>query len=376
MTHDVIVAGLGAMGAATAHELAARGARVLALDRFAPPHTMGSTHGLTRIIREAYYEHPLYVPLVRRAYERWRMLEEEAGRPLFLPTGGLMVGPPDGVLVAGARRSVVEHALPHEEMPIAEARRRWPALRGGDDWVALHEPRAGLLLPEDCVRAFLDGARARGAALRTDDAVDAWRIDGSGVSVTTHGATYRAAHLVLAVGAWLPRLVPELAGALTVERQVFHWFAAADRPETLRPDRLPIALWEYAPDRIFCTFADTGDGVKAQIHHEGETVDPDTVARRTTPDEEARSRAQLERCIPDANGALLRTAVCLYTNTPDHHFALGPHPDHPQVTIVSPCSGHGFKFAGAIGELAADLALGAPPRFDLAPFAIDRLLPS
>lgn len=373
MTYDVIVAGLGAMGAATAAELAARGARVLGLDRWAPPHTMGSTHGLTRIIREAYYEHPLYVPLVRRAYEQWAALEAESGRTLFLRTGGLMIGPAEGTLVAGARRSVRDHGLPHEEMPIAEARRRWPAVRGDDEWTALYEPRAGLLFPEACVEAMLARARALGAELCTDSPVLRWHAEGSGVVVESESGTYRGDRLVLAVGAWLPRLVPELRLPLTVERQVFHWMAPAAQAHDLRPERLPIALWEYAPERFFCTFADTGDGVKAQIHHEGEMVDPELVRRDTTPDEEARTRALLARCIPAANGALLRTTVCLYTNTPDHHFIIDRHPEHAQVTLVSPCSGHGFKFASAIGEVVAELALEGRSAFDLSPFAVDRL---
>ncbi|MDQ3696906.1 MAG: N-methyl-L-tryptophan oxidase [Gemmatimonadota bacterium] len=380
MPHDVIIVGLGAMGAAAAHELAARGARVLGLDRFAPPHTLGSTHGKTRIIREAYFEHPLYVPLVRRAYERWAALEAEAGdgRTLLIQTGGIMVGPPEGTLVAGARRSATEHGIPCEEMPVEELRRRWPVFRGEDGMLALHESRAGLLLPERIVETYHALAKRAGAELRYGEALLRWRADGAGVSVETASGTYRAGSLILAAGAWMPELLmPPHAGTrlelpLTIERQVFHWFAPASDAGAFVPERCPIVLWEYAHDSIYATYPDMGDGVKAQIHHDGELTDPSHVRRETMPDDEMRSRAILARFLPAANGRVLETAVCLYTNTPDRHFIIDTHPAHAQVVLASPCSGHGFKFASAIGEVLADLALGRGVGFDLRAFRVAR----
>jgi sarcosine oxidase len=372
MPLTVLIAGLGAVGSAAAWALAERGARVVGFDRWAPPHAMGSSHGRSRIIREAYYEHPLYVPLVRRAYERWGALERAAGERLFLRTGGVMAGPPDGALVAGARRSAREHGIPHVELPIAELRRRWPAVAGEDDWTALLEPRAGLLLPERCIAAQLAMARRGGAALRADEPVRRWRAVGGAVVVETDAGEYHGDRLVVAAGAWSAELLADLALPLSVERQVLHWFAPAARAEELGPDRAPIALWEHEPERIFYTFPDVGDGVKAAVHHEGEITTPDAVRREATPTDEARTRALLARTLPDANGALLRSAVCLYTNTPDHHFLVDRHPAHPQVVIASACSGHGFKFASAVGEIVADLALGGEPGFDLAPFRVER----
>src|SRR5918992_1629494 len=178
---DVIVVGLGAMGSATLFALSRRGVRALGVDQFAPPHTQGSTHGRTRIIREAYFEHPLYVPLVRRAYELWDDLEREAGRTLFHRTGGLMIGPADGAIVAGARRSAVEHDVQHEMLTADQVRRRWPAYDPPDDHGALFELRAGLLLPEACVEAYLELARRSGAVIRTGERVQSWRADGAGV---------------------------------------------------------------------------------------------------------------------------------------------------------------------------------------------------
>jgi sarcosine oxidase len=371
-SYDVAVLGLGAMGSATAYSLARRGRRVLAIDRWSPPHALGSTHGRTRIIREAYFEHPLYVPLVQRAYELWAELEKAAGERLLQQTGGLMIGPADGVLVAGARRSAEEHAIPHEVLTAGEVRRRFPAYRPPDDAVALHEPRAGLLLPEACIGAWLDLARRHGAELRLDEPVERWRAEGDGVVVTTARGTYQADRLVLAAGPWMPELLPDLQLPLTVERQLFHWFQPSGAPADFGPERCPIALWEYDTDRIFATFTDLGDGIKCGVHHEGEITTPEGVRRTVSEEETAETRALLARIMPAAPGRLRDRAVCLYTNTPDQDFLVDVHPAHPQVVIASPCSGHGFKFASVLGEVIADLATGATEAFDLAPFRLAR----
>lgn len=366
---DVIVAGLGAMGSAAAWQLAARGARVLGLDRLAPPHVHGSTHGRSRIIREAYYEDPAYVPLVRRALELWEALERESGRALYRRTGGLMLGPARGTLVAGARRSAIEHDLPYEELAAAAVRHRAPAIHAPDDWVGLFESRAGVLDPERCVEAMLDGARRYGAVLRTEEPLVDFGAHGRAVTVRTARGRYEARALVLAVGAWLPRVLPALAPALQVERQVMLWLAPAAHPEWFRADRLPIAMLEYAPDRFFYVIPDSGHGVKVAIHHEGEVVDPDAARTPVSAADVERVRALVARFLPDADGELLDGATCLYTNTPDCHFLIDRHPRHAGVVVASPCSGHGFKFAPAIGEALADLALGEAPRADLRPFA-------
>jgi sarcosine oxidase len=369
--HDVAIVGLGAMGSAAAHELARRGARLVGFDRYAPPHALGSTHGRTRIIREAYFEHPLYVPLVRRAYERWAELEKEAERTLFQRTGGIMVGPADGVLVAGALCSAQEHGLPHELLDADELRVRYPMLAPPEGAVALFEPRAGILFPEACVESWLTLARSHGALLRSSEQVLHWEASGDGVRVETTGGTYGAARLLLTAGAWLPTLIPELGLPLAIERQLFHWFAPA-RPEDFAPERFPIGLWEYAEDRIVATFPDVGDGVKIGIHHEGELTDPERVRREVSAQETARVRALLARLVPAAAGPMVEARVCLYTNTPDHHFLIDFHPQHPQVLIASPCSGHGFKFASVIGEVLADLLLTGRSDFDLSLFRADR----
>jgi len=372
-TLDAVVVGLGAMGSAALAALASRGRRVIGLDRFTPPHAFGSSHGKSRIIREAYFEDPRYVPLVQRAYERWADLERESGRTLLLRTGGLMIGPPGGALVSGALRSAEVHALPHQLLSAAEARAAYPALRVPDDAVAVREPRAGVLFPEACIAEQLERARRHRAEIRCDEPAIAWAAEGEGVEVRTERGRFRAGHLVLCAGAWLARLVPELELPLAVTRQALFWFEPAAHPERFAPGRFPIFIWEDEPGRFLYGFPDLGDGIKIARHQEGEATDAESVRREVGADEIEIMRAALSRCIPDAAGRVRETAVCLYTNTPDQHFIVAVHPEHPQVVIASPCSGHGFKFASALGEVLADLAMGRPPEFDLGLFRLERL---
>jgi sarcosine oxidase len=362
------------MGSAAAYHLALRGKRVLGLDRFRPPHDVGSSHGRTRIIREAYFEHTLYVPLVRRAYELWAELERKSGRQLLLQTGGLMIGPPDGVLVAGASRSAEDHGLPHEVLSAAELRRRFPVFEPANNLVAVWEPRAGILFPERAIQAQLELAERAGAALQFDEPVLRWEPDGGGVRVSTASHRYGAKRLLLSPGGWMSSLLPNLPLPLKVERQVQCWFAPVSHPQLFEPAHCPIFIWEYAPGRFFYGFPDLGDGVKAAIHHEGEITQPELLRRQAQAEDIAPLQALLTRFLPGAGGELRSSVVCMYTNTPDGHFILGYHPDCAQVLIASPCSGHGFKFSPVIGELAALLLDGQPPAFDLSLFAPDRFV--
>jgi len=371
---ETIIVGLGAMGSAALHHLASRGVKVLGIDRLETPHIHGSTHGRTRIIREAYYEHPCYVPIVQRAYELWASLEREIGEPLFVQTGGLMIGPPDGELFAGALRSATEHGLAHEILEPAQVHARFPGFRVPEGSRALHEPRAGLLFPEKCVEAHLALAKRAGATIRTGVTVTGWDAD-DGVRVLTDAGELRAKTLILAAGPWLPSLVPDLDLPLEVERQLFHWFEPASHKEWYDAEHSPISLIEYADGRFFATFPDVGHGVKAGIHHEGAIIDIDDPRAPASDAEGAEMTALLARYLPQAAGRILDRATCVYTNTPDHDFLLDRHPEHPNVIIASPCSGHGFKFASAIGEIVADLVARGESSFDLSPFAISRLLP-
>ena len=367
MEYDVIVVGLGAMGSAAVYHLARRGKRVLGLDRFRPPHDLGSSHGRTRIIREAYFEHTLYVPLVRRAYELWAELEKASGRQLLLQTGGLMIGPPGGVLVTGAKRSAEDHKLAHEVLSAAELRKRFPAFAPTDDLMAVWEPRAGILFPELAIQTHLELAAQAGATLRFDEPVLNWEPDGQGVRVSTAANRYRAPRLLLSAGAWIGSLLPDLPLPLRVERQVMCWFESCESDSSRRP-QYPIFIWEYAPRRFFYGFPDLGDGVKAAIHHEGESTRPELLRREPQPEDIEPVKALLARYLAKAAGPFRSAVVCMYANTPDEHFIFGQHPASPQVLIASPCSGHGFKFSPVIGELASMMLDGRSASFDLSLF--------
>jgi sarcosine oxidase len=369
---DCLIIGLGAMGSAAAYHLSKRGQRVLGLDQFTPPHTRGSSHGMSRIIREAYFEHPIYVPIVQRAYELWSELEQESGQTLWRQTGGIMIGPAEGKLVTGALRSAQDHQLIYSVLSAEEIRRRFPALNPTDGMIGVWEPRAGVLFPEKCIATHLELARKHRALIRLEEAVHTWTVDGAGVRVNTSKGSYRAEQLIITAGAWLHRLVGDLRLPLMVERQVLFWFEAAEHPERFHPDSCPIFLFEYEHDRYMYGFPDLGDGIKIALHHEGEPTQPEGI-EQARPHELEAIRVLVRRFLPAADGALRDTAVCLYTNTPDYHFLIDSHPQWPNVLITSPCSGHGFKFSSAIGEILADQITGSRSRFDLSLFHLDRL---
>jgi sarcosine oxidase len=374
MTLTVAVVGLGAAGSATAAQLAERGVRVIGFDRFTPPHDQGSSHGRSRIIREAYFEHPLYVPLVQRAYALWDALEQRSRRTLFRRTGGLMMGPADGAVVAGALASAREHRLPYELLDAAQVSRRFPAFRIPADHVAVFEPRAGILDPESAIAEQLKVARAAGAELRLGTSVLAWRArPEGGVEIDTTAGTTRADRLVLATGAWTGPMLGELALPLVVERNVVHWFEAL-RPDDVTLARMPVFIHESSPGKAWYGFPDQGEGLKLALHHQGRPTTADSVSRDVAPEEVNAVRSLAKRFMPGVAGTHRSASVCLYTNTPDEHFLIDHHPSSQDVVVASPCSGHGFKFAPAIGELVADLVMDRTVRFDLTPFRIDRLL--
>ena len=373
---DVIIVGLGAMGSAAAYHLAKCGRRVLGFDRFHPPHTLGSSHGGTRIIREAYMEDPSYVPLVQRAYDLWADLEAESGKTLLTQTGGLMIGAPDSDVVLGALASARLHDLPHELLDAAALRGRAPGYALPEDHVAVWEPRAGALDPEACVATHLDLAAQHGADLRFDHPVERWRPDGDGVAVTTAQGTFLADRLILSAGAWTGSFHAKLDLPLRVTRQTVHWYKPARNPDHFAPDRFPIFVWRLPGGQAIYGFPDFGDGVKAGLRDTLEDADPDNVDREVGQDVVDQMRDIFARYLPDAAGQFLRAETCLYTRTPDGHFLIDRHHRHPQVVLASPCSGHGFKFSTVIGEVLADLALDGSSRFDLGLFSLQRLLRS
>jgi sarcosine oxidase len=371
-SYDVIVAGLGGMGSQAALELASRGLRVLGLDRHRPPHGLGSSHGHSRIIRQAYFEHSLYVPLVMRSYEKWRALEAASKSPLLTRTGGLMLGPADSTLVAGAERSARLHHLPFELLDSAALRWRFPAFQAGPGTLGLFEPEAGVLDPERAIETTLAAAVRAGAELRFEQALLDWSSTAGSVSARTARGSVTAGSLILAAGPWMP----ELLGAswpLTVERQVMFWFEPASRPDQFMPPAFPIWMWEWSAGRLMYGFPNLGDGIKVARHHEGVIGARNELNPVVSAYEERDVRSWLVEHLPGANGPLRESAVCRYTDAPDGHFVVGPHPGTDRVIVVSPCSGHGFKFAPVIGEIVADLVTDGRSRFDLTPFDPGRL---
>jgi sarcosine oxidase len=367
-TYDAIVAGLGAHGSAAAYQLAKRGQSVLGFDRFARGHTLASFGGLSRIIRLSYYEHPSYVPLLKRAWQLWRELEGESGETLLTQTGGLYMGPPDGELVAGSLASARTHGLEHEVVDNAELQRRFPVFDVERDWIGVLDAKAGWLAPERSVEAHLRLAERHGASLKFAEPVERWERDGDGVRVTTARGDYRAKHLVIASGAWLSRLLPRLAPHLWVERSVLFWFEPRQDLEAFA--KLPVYIVEDT-DRLYYGFPyDPGHGLKMAGLHFGDRADPDTVDREPSAQDEERVRAWLRRRMPLANGERRRAQVCLYTNSPDGHFIIDR--DGP-VTYASACSGHGFKFASAVGEILADLATSGRSPLDIGFLSSKRL---
>lgn len=366
MTYDAIVIGLGAHGSASAYQLARRGMRVLGLEAFTRAHELGSSGGLSRIIRLAYFEHPAYVPMLRAAWDLWPQVAHEAGAELLLQTGGLYCGRAGADVLEGSLRSAREHGLPHELLDAAEARRRFPALHLDDDMQALHEPLAGILFPERCIAAHLGLAQQHGAELHFEERVSGWRRDGAGIVVTTDLATYRADRLVIAAGAWLPSLAPELRLPLAVERNPLFWMEPPGAHDELLPDRLPVYIVELDDEHAFYGFPVLpGQGAKVARHHGGLPANPDTLDRDVHEADEAPVRSFLEHYLPQANGRRRDARVCMYTNTPDFHFVVDFHPADEHVVVLSPCSGHGFKFSAIIGSIAADLAVDGRTDFDI-----------
>jgi len=375
-TADVVVLGLGAMGSAAAYHLARRGQRVIGLEQYTQAHDRGSSHGRSRIIREAYFEHPAYVPLIQRAYDLWETLQREGGTRLLLPTGGLMIGPEPGVLVQGALTSARTHHLAHEVLDSRTIRARFPAFAAADDTVAVWEPRAGVLFPEFCILAHLRAAARSGAVLRFEERVLAWEARHSGVEVRTDRGVYKAGHLVITAGPWAGAALADLGLPLTVERNVMYWFDPR-APGLFSTDRFPIYIYEYARDAFIYGFPQVGrDGVKVAHHHSGEVCTPETVRREVGQEETDRIRAILARTVPALDGTLRHTAVCMYTNTPDGHFIIDRHPRHPRVTLAAGFSGHGFKFAAVVGEILAELALYGHTRHPIELFRLSRFAAS
>jgi sarcosine oxidase len=358
--HDVVVVGLGGMGSAAAAHLAARGQRVLGLERFGVAHDRGSSHGGSRIVRQSYFEDPAYVPLLLRAYELWDALAADSGADVFTRTGGVFLGRPDSLTVAGSLRSAREWGLAHELLDAAEIRRRFPTLAPRPDEVGLYETVAGFARPELTVAAHLALAGRSGAELHFDEPVVEWTTTADGgVRVRTAAGEYTAGRLVVCPGAWAPELLADLGVPCTVERQVMYWFQPAGGVGPYAPDRHPVYIHE-APDGTqvygFPAIDGPDGGAKIAFFRRGTPCTPGDIDREVHPEEVAAMARHAGEVLPTLPGRFLTAATCMYTTTPDQHFVIATHPDAPQLTVACGFSGHGFKFVPVVGEILADLA--------------------
>ena len=376
--YEVIVVGLGGMGSAALYHLAKRGVKALGIERFGVPHEMGSSHGLTRIIRLAYYEDASYVPLLRRSYELWAELEREFGEQLFFQTGSIDMGPQDSDVFAGSLQSCIDNDLEHEVLDSKALRARFPGYQMPAETMALFQPQGGLLVPERCITAHVELAKSRGAVVHTGERVLGWEIlADERVRVRSDAAAYTAEKLVVCGGAWAAKLAPELAGLAMPERQVLIWLETK-APDLFVPERFPVWNGQVEEGRYYGLpeFNPSGltPGMKfGRYHHREETCDPDTVDRRAHAEDESLLRQFAERYFPAGAGKTLNMVVCMFTNTADEHFVLDTLPGTPQVSVAAGFSGHGFKMASVVGEIMADLAQAGATRRHITLHRLGRL---
>ena len=383
LSADVVVVGLGAMGAATLLALARRGVNALGLDRFHPPHDQGSSHGETRITRLAVGEGPEYAPLVARSHALWRELEHETGEQLLLQCGGLVMGRRGIATGHHGKPAFVERTLevartagiPHEALDADEVRRRFPQMRLAGDEIASWEPSAGLVFPERCIAAQLKLAQRLGARTQLGTQVTGLARDGEGVRIDTSAGPVTAGRVVLTAGAWVGTLSPSLARVTTVRRQVLHWYPVDD-PAAYAPGKFPIFIWMYGPNEgdYFYGFPCLPGTTTLKVANEQAETDTtaDTVDRAVAAQESSDFHARhVAPRLSGVGGLAVKAAACLYTVTPDSGFIIDDLPEIPGVTVASPCSGHGFKHSAGLGEVLAAKACGAGPSLDA--FRLSRL---
>jgi sarcosine oxidase len=369
---DAIVVGMGGMGSATAWQLARRGLRVLGLEKHNILHEMGSSHGLNRIIRLAYYEDPSYVPLLFRAYELWRQLENLTGERILFVTGGIDAGAEDGRIVRGSLAACKAHSLRHELLDAGQLRQRFPGIGLPKGMVGVYQPDGGFVLSERAVTLYIRLALDLGAEIRGREPVTGWEVRPDSVRVRTAASTYSADRLIVSAGAWTAKLMPFLSNVLQPERQVLIWTRPL-RPELFQLGAFPIFNLE-SPEGQFYGFPvyDYPGFKMGRYHHRNEKVDPDAMDRDCHPEDEAVLREGIVRYFPQANGPTLALKACLFTNTPDEHFILDVHPEFDRVFIAAGFSGHGFKFCSLVGEIMAELAATGKTSHNLDLFRLDR----
>jgi len=373
---DVIVMGVGGMGSAALSHLARRGATVLGVERHGIAHDRGSSHGDTRIIRKAYFEHPDYVPLLHRAYELWHELEEGSGAELFDRCGFLTIGPPEGESIAGLEACYAAHDMPHDRLDNPQIRERFPQLRPDDGAVGFFDPLGGYLRVERCVAEHIARARAAGARLMTNTAVESWQARDDGVVVRTADGELTAGRLVITAGAWLAPELRRLGVAAQVWRKVLFWYDTAQH-EAFLPAALPTFYVEKRYGSFYGFPSVNGRGLKTAEHLAATPIDdPAAVVRELLPSDEPPVQRFVRETFPDLPPQHMEYAVCMYTVTPDWNFVIDRHPHHPRVVLAGGFSGHGFKFASVVGEVSADLALDGATGHSIGFLGLARFAPA
>jgi sarcosine oxidase len=371
---DVIVVGVGTAGASALYHLARRGHKVLGIEQFTAPNAQSSHHGSTRIFRTAYAEDASYVALLQRARDGWLDAEAAAGCQLMHVTGSVHGGPAGCGEYRGALQACVAHGLPYETLTAAQLQRRHPGYRLPEGYEVVWQPDGGFVLAEASIRTFVGLARQAGARVVEQAPVRAWQANEQGVTVQTDGRTYRAARLVFTAGAWTSRLLPPLARSLKVVRQVVGWF---DGPvQHFAAKHFPVFTLDSPAGKLFGLPQWQQPGFKIGVHHHrGQVVPPDAPGSSLDEVDVQMLRRAVQLGFRSADGPLLSSSACLYTVTPDEHFAFGVHPQHDNVVIASACSGHGFKFMPLLGEIVADLVESRPAAVPLDLHGLARLWP-
>lgn len=361
---DVIVLGVGSMGSSACYHLAKAGVKVLGLEQSTIVHQQGSHHGQSRIIRKAYFEHPDYVPLLKRSYQLWKELSEVSGEMLYTQTGLLYAGRPDGGLMKGIHDSAERHHISIQSGSPRKLGSAYPVLNLPDHFEIILEREAGFLSPEKCIRAYASQAEKRGATIKTNEKVLGWKTSGTGIEVSTAHGIYHAEKLVITGGPWSSQLLPGMDKHLKVTRQTVFWIDVKN-PELFALNKFPCWLAEHEdtgeffygfpilPEKIY----GAPSGLKFAQHNPGQTVNPDAVNRNISDIEKESLRSIVEKFFPGQFSGIRHAHVCLYTYSPDEHFIIDALPDNPRVVYAAGFSGHGFKFSSVVGEVLTDLAL-------------------
>ena len=369
---DCIVIGVGGMGSSTLYNLAKRGRRVLGLEQFDIPHAEGSSHGVNRIIRLAYYEHPSYVPLLRRAYELWSEIESVTGEQLLYKTGSIDTAPSGHEVFEGSLESCLLHDIPHRVLNHAQINEEFPGYQLPPGHMGLLQGDGGFVLSERSIVAYANAAMSTGAEIHAREVVSGWEPDQGGVRVFTDRGEYTAERLVITAGAWTSGMVPILDDLAVPERQVLAWLQPIDG-SLYTPEVFPVFNAYFDEGRYYGFPVYGIPGFKVgRYHHLEEVIDPDFAIKTVNSEDEAVLRSAVERYFPKANGTTMTLKTCMFTNTPDEHFIVDLLPANPQVAVAAGFSGHGFKFASVIGEILADLAINGETEHNIDLLKIDR----